>query len=111
MRRLQKFFAGQNFIFVAPTVAVGSATISAKTIAIHPAACMVDIAGIDLSAAVGVILDRSVVALDLTFYRRGSLTKLFGNRTDRMTVVEPVFDLSAVFEGKVRALTFISYNF
>lgn len=72
---------------------------------------MMNPARVDVGAVVGIILDYVTVALDLTFYRRGSLAKLFGNRTDRMTVVEPVFDLSAVFEGKVRALTFISYNF
>jgi len=66
MRRLQELFAGQDFVFIAPTVAVSSASISAKAIAIHPAACMADIAGVYLRAAVGVILDRSTVALDLT---------------------------------------------
>ena len=36
-------------------------------------------ARVDVGAVVGIILDYVTVALDLTFYRRGSLAKLFGN--------------------------------
>jgi len=62
---------------------------------------MMNSARVDVSAVVGIILDYVTVALDLTFYRGWSLAKLFGNRTDRMVVVEPVFDLSAVRKSKV----------
>jgi len=65
---------------------------------------MMNPARVDVSAVICVVFDQIAVALDLTFYRRGSFAKLFGNRTDRMPMVEAILDLGAVFQSEVRTL-------
>ena len=54
-----------------------------------------------MNAVVGIILDQVAVALDLAFDGGRGLAKLLGYAADRMTVVEPVFDLGAVFESEM----------
>ena len=96
-----ELFAFPDLIFVAPLETCGPASVAAKNIAVCPAACMVHLAGIDVSAVVGIILDQIAVALDLTGHRRRGLAEILGYSADGMPVIQAIFDLGAVFESKM----------
>jgi hypothetical protein len=102
MRRSFELFTLQHLVFIAPLIAGRSASVAAKCTAVCPAACVVHIAGIDVRTGVGVILDHVAVTLYLTFDGRRSFSKIPGYLSDGMMMIETVFNLGAVSEGKVR---------
>jgi len=57
-----------------------------------------------VSAVVCVIFDQIAVALDLALDGRRGLAEFLSNSSDRMLVVEAIFDLGAVFQNEVRTL-------
>ena len=102
MRRDFELIAFPHLIFIAPLIAGRSASVAAKNIATHIAACMSYLAGVNVSAVIDIIFYQITVALYLAFYRGWGLAKIVSYAADRMLVVEAVFDLSAVFKSEVR---------
>ena len=93
MRRLVQARTNTFLIFRAPFVALSPANGSTETVAVSAATGVAHIAGIDLGATIGIVLNDSKVALYLALDRRWSFADVAAYLADRMPLIETIFDL------------------